>query len=71
MRTAQVIPSHRAETAERGSGGGESTCVRIDGALRHEFTDLDEIFIEPVPRTDPALRARVVNRYGSVLDNLR
>jgi hypothetical protein len=41
------------------------------GIVRHEFTDLDEIFIEPVPRTDPALRARVGNRYGSVLDNLR
>ena len=49
----------------------EHACVRIDGELRHEFTDLDEIFLEPVPRTDPSLRARVIGRYGAVLDNLR
>ncbi len=49
----------------------ESACVRIDGELRREYTDLDEIFLQPVPRTDPSLRARVVNRYGSVLDELR
>jgi hypothetical protein len=55
VRTAQVIPSHHADTAEQGAGGGSTLTV---------------IFIEPVPRTDPALRARVVNRYGSVLDNL-
>lgn len=49
----------------------ERACVRIDDELRREFSDLDEIFIEPVPRTDPRLRTRVVNRYGSVLENLR
>jgi cation diffusion facilitator family transporter len=49
----------------------ERACVRIDDELRREFTDLDEIFIEPVPRADPALRARVANRYGSVLSDLR
>ncbi|MGH3672996.1 MAG: cation diffusion facilitator family transporter [Pseudonocardiaceae bacterium] len=49
----------------------ERACVRIDGELRAEFTDLDEIFIEPVPRGDPALHERVANRYGSALENLR
>jgi cation diffusion facilitator family transporter len=49
----------------------ERACVRIDNELRREFTELDEIFLEPVPRTDPSLRARVVSRYGAVLDNLR
>jgi cation diffusion facilitator family transporter len=49
----------------------ERACVRIDGELRHEFTDLDEIFLEPVPRTDSALRARVVSRYGAALDDIR
>ena len=48
----------------------ERACVRIDDELRREFTDLDEIFIEPVPRADPALRERVVNRYGGVLHDL-
>lgn len=49
----------------------ERACVRIHGELRTEFTDLDEIFIEPVPRGDPALHERVVNRYGSALESLR
>jgi cation diffusion facilitator family transporter len=49
----------------------ERACVRIDDELRREFTDLDEIFIEPVPRADPALRARVANRYGGVRRDLR
>jgi cation diffusion facilitator family transporter len=49
----------------------ERACVRIDDELRREFADLDEIFIEPVPRTDPTLRDRVINRYGSVLSDPR
>jgi divalent metal cation (Fe/Co/Zn/Cd) transporter len=48
----------------------ERACVRIDDELRREFSDLDEIFIEPVPRTDFLLRAKVANRYGSVLKDL-
>jgi cation diffusion facilitator family transporter len=46
----------------------ERTCIRLDGDLRTEFPDLDEVFLEPVPRTDPDLRARVLARYGDVLD---
>jgi cation diffusion facilitator family transporter len=42
----------------------ERACVRIDDELRGEFPDLDEIFLEPVPRTDPHLQARVRARYG-------
>ncbi|UQX87329.1 cation diffusion facilitator family transporter [Jatrophihabitans telluris] len=45
----------------------ESACVRIDGQLRDEFDALDEIFIQPVPRTDAGLRERVLHRYGRVL----
>jgi cation diffusion facilitator family transporter len=44
----------------------ELACVRISGELRERFTDLDEIFLEPVPRSDPELRARVMARYGDV-----
>jgi cation diffusion facilitator family transporter len=44
----------------------ERACVRIDAELREEFGDLDEIFLEPVPRSDPALRERVRTRYGSI-----
>ena len=44
----------------------EVACVRIAGELRERFPDLDEIFLEPVPRTDPDLRARVLARYGDI-----
>ncbi|APU17949.1 MULTISPECIES: cation diffusion facilitator family transporter [Actinoalloteichus] len=44
----------------------ERACVRIDGELRAEFVELDEIFLEPVPRSDEELRARVFSRYGRI-----
>jgi cation diffusion facilitator family transporter len=47
------------------SGDLEHACVRIAGELTDRFNDLDEIFLEPVPRSDPNLRARVLARYGS------
>ncbi|OLB79389.1 MAG: cation transporter [Actinobacteria bacterium 13_2_20CM_2_71_6] len=46
----------------------EDVCVRIDNEVRGRFEALDEVFLEPVPRNDPALRARVLARYGDVLD---
>ncbi|MCP2166299.1 cation diffusion facilitator family transporter [Goodfellowiella coeruleoviolacea] len=46
----------------------ERACVRVDGELRAQFPELDEIFLEPVPRNDPQLRARVLARYGHVLN---
>lgn len=49
----------------------ERTCVRIHDELRREFPDLDEIFLEPVSRSDPSLRARVVSRYGATLEDIR
>jgi divalent metal cation (Fe/Co/Zn/Cd) transporter len=42
----------------------EFACVRLAGELAERFPDLDEIFLEPVPRSDPNLRARVLARYG-------
>ncbi|HEY2043083.1 MAG TPA: cation diffusion facilitator family transporter [Jatrophihabitans sp.] len=45
----------------------EQACVRIDDQLRKEFDELQEIFLEPVPRSDPRLRARVLARYGRVI----
>jgi cation diffusion facilitator family transporter len=45
----------------------ENACVRIGHSLRERFPALQEIFIEPVPRTDKELRQRVLNRYGRVL----
>ena len=48
-----------------GAADVERACVAIDAALREEFPDLDEIFLEPVPRTDEGMRARVLERYGA------
>jgi cation diffusion facilitator family transporter len=42
----------------------ERTCADIDADMRERFPDLQEIFIEPVPRSDPAVRERVMQRYG-------
>ncbi|MBW4715597.1 cation diffusion facilitator family transporter [Saccharothrix obliqua] len=44
----------------------ERACVRIDAELRERWPDLDEVFLEPVPRTDPELRSRVLARYGKL-----
>lgn len=44
----------------------ELACVRLANELRDRFSDLDEIFLEPVPRSDPELRARVLARYGDI-----
>jgi cation diffusion facilitator family transporter len=42
----------------------ERACADIDADLHARFPDLQEIFVEPVPRTDRAIRARVLQRYG-------
>jgi cation diffusion facilitator family transporter len=49
----------------------ERACARLDDELRERFTDLDEIFIEPIPRTDPEIRAEVFARYGNLLNEWR
>ena len=48
-----------------GAADVERACVAIDDALHQEFPDLDEIFLEPVPRHDQGVRDRVLERYGS------
>jgi divalent metal cation (Fe/Co/Zn/Cd) transporter len=42
----------------------ERACVEIDAELHDRFPDLREIFLEPVPRNDPVVRQRVLERYG-------
>lgn len=42
----------------------ERACAAIDAEMRERFPDLQEIFVEPVPRTDKAIRERVLDRYG-------
>jgi cation diffusion facilitator family transporter len=42
----------------------ERACVRMADELRAAHPEIDEVFIEPVPRDDPGLRKRVIDRYG-------
>ena len=42
----------------------ERACVDIDAELHARFPDLAEVFLEPVPRADPVVRQRVLQRYG-------
>lgn len=50
----------------------ERTCAEIDAEMRERFPDLQDIFLEPVPRTDPEVRRRVLERYGPAgADRLR
>jgi cation diffusion facilitator family transporter len=46
------------------AGDVERACVRMAQELREAHPEIDEVFIEPVPRDDPALRKRVIDRYG-------
>lgn len=45
----------------------ERACVRMAQELREAYAEIDEVFIEPVPRDDPGLRKRVIDRYGRPL----
>jgi cation diffusion facilitator family transporter len=66
--TDRVLLCARVDFVDTYSAGDlENACMRIDASLREEFEELDEIFIQPVPRSDPALRKRVLERYGRVL----
>jgi cation diffusion facilitator family transporter len=63
--TDQILLCARVDFADELTAADlERTCVRIAADLAARITDLDEIFLEPVPRTDPDLRARVLARYG-------
>jgi cation diffusion facilitator family transporter len=47
-----------------GAADLERACVDIDAELHERFPDLQEVFLEPVPRTDQGMRQRVLDRYG-------
>jgi cation diffusion facilitator family transporter len=66
--TDRVLLCARVDFVDSYTAGDlEQACVRIDDELRAEFEDLDEIFIQPVPRSNRELRDRVLRRYGRVL----
>jgi cation diffusion facilitator family transporter len=63
--TDQVLLCARLDFEDSISSGDlERACVEIDHDLHERFPDLQEIFLEPVPRTDPVMRRRVLDRYG-------
>ncbi|MBA3907179.1 MAG: cation diffusion facilitator family transporter [Pseudonocardiales bacterium] len=69
--TDRVLVCARLDFAQSATSDDiESACVRIDGTLHDEFTDVDEVFLEPVPRGDPDLRAKVRARYGADLSEV-
>ncbi|MFD9894975.1 cation diffusion facilitator family transporter [Amycolatopsis sp. NPDC059027] len=65
MGTDQVLVCARVDFNDAlGAADVERACVRMAGELTEAFNDVTEVFIEPVPRTDPELRATVLARYG-------
>ena len=69
LGTDKVLVCARLDFADSlGAADLERACVEIDEDLRGKFPDLDEIFLEPVPRSDPGMRARVLERYGETSD---
>ena len=44
----------------------EKACLRLNRELQDAFPEVDEVFLEPVPRNDPELRAKVLARYGEL-----
>lgn len=64
----QVLLCVRVDFVNKLSAGDlEQACVRVADALHSRFDDLDEIFIQPASRHDPAVRERVRQRYGAPL----
>lgn len=62
--TGRVLLCARIDFAEElTSTDVEYAVVRIEAELRLAFPQLHEVFLVPVPRSDPALRARILARY--------
>jgi cation diffusion facilitator family transporter len=69
MGTDQVLVCARVDFDDAlGASDVEHACVRLAAELEALFNDVTEVFIEPVPRTDPELRAKVLARYGDIAE---
>ncbi|QRP46215.1 cation diffusion facilitator family transporter [Amycolatopsis sp. FDAARGOS 1241] len=67
MGTDHVLVCGRVDFDDSlGAADVESACVRLADELTAKFHDVTEVFIEPVPRSDPKLRATVLARYGDL-----
>ncbi|WP_433323360.1 cation diffusion facilitator family transporter [Spirillospora sp. CA-294931] len=65
--TGKVLTCARLDLRDELTAGDvERACVRMAEELRAAHEEIDEVFLEPVPRDDPELRRRVVARYGDV-----
>ncbi|MBV9593449.1 MAG: cation diffusion facilitator family transporter [Actinobacteria bacterium] len=65
---SRVLVCARVDFVDDVSAGElETACLRADAELRERFPMLDEIFIQPAPRSDRGLRDRVRARYGVLL----
>jgi cation diffusion facilitator family transporter len=68
LGTDQILVCARVDFDDAlGAADVERACVRLAGELSEVCGDVTEVFIEPVPRTDPDLRAAVLARYGTTL----
>jgi divalent metal cation (Fe/Co/Zn/Cd) transporter len=66
--TDRVLLCVRADFVDTYTAGElEAACARVDRELRSRFEELDEIFVQPVSRSDTEIRDRVQRRYGRVL----
>jgi cation diffusion facilitator family transporter len=66
MGTDRVLVCTRLDFNDAlGAGDVERAVVRMSNELREAYAEIDEVFIEPVPRDDPGLRERVIARYGN------
>ncbi|WIX86655.1 cation diffusion facilitator family transporter [Amycolatopsis sp. DG1A-15b] len=69
MGTDQVLVCTRVDFDDSlGAADLERACVRLAAELTETFHDVTEVFIEPVPRSDPDLRATVLARYGDIAE---
>jgi cation diffusion facilitator family transporter len=69
MGTDQVLVCTRVDFDDSlGAADLERACVRLASELTEAFNDVTEVFIEPVPRSDPELRATVLARYGDIAE---
>ncbi|WP_410666957.1 cation diffusion facilitator family transporter [Amycolatopsis sp. cmx-4-68] len=69
MGTDQVLVCTRVDFDDSLTAGDlERACVRLAAELTEAFNDVTEVFIEPVPRSDPELRATVLARYGDIAE---
>lgn len=65
LGTDQILVCARVDFDDSlGAADVERACVRLASELHETYSDVAEVFIEPVPRTDSDLRAAVLARYG-------